>query len=94
MNFIHNKNPPIIHRDLKPQNILLDRFNQVKIADFGLSRQTKASATAMTFKLESTEIFTGTVRYMAPELYDENPQCSRATDIWAFGCILLFLFTG
>jgi serine/threonine protein kinase len=30
---------------------------------------------------------------MAPELYDEDPMCTRATDIWAFGCILIYMFS-
>lgn len=92
MSFIHNKRPPIVHRDLKPQNILLDKFNQVKIADLGLSRS--AEMVANTAQLESTEVFAGTIRYMAPELYDEQPMCHRATDVWAYGCLLLHLFTG
>jgi serine/threonine-protein kinase CTR1 len=91
MNYIHNKDPPIVHRDLKPQNILLDTFKQVKIADLGLSR--KMGNSANTMRLEDTELFAGTIRYMAPELFDEEPSCSRATDVWSFACILHQLFT-
>lgn len=93
MAFIHSKTPPIIHRDLKPQNILLDRYKQVKICDLGLSRSIAGSA-ANTLRLESTELFAGTIRYMAPEHFDDNPIISRGTDVWAFGCILSQLFTG
>lgn len=48
---------------------------------------------AHTARLEKTDIYAGTIRYMAPELYDDNPECTRATDVWAFGCLMLHLFS-
>ena len=89
---IHSKNPAIVHRDLKPQNILLDKFKQVKIGDLGLSRAIEKISN--TEKINSTRVCAGTVRYMAPELYYEEPICNKATDVWAFGCVLFHLFTG
>lgn len=91
INYIHNKRPSIIHRDIKPQNILLDKFNQVKIGDLGLSRSIEQIANSGS--LENTQVCQGTIRYMAPELYEEHPVCSPKSDVWAYGCVLYQLFS-
>ena len=91
VHYIHSKSPPIVHRDIKPQNILLDEFKQVKIADLGLSRAIEKVSN--TEKVNSTRVCAGTIRYMAPELYYEEPICYRPTDVWAYGCVLLHLFS-
>lgn len=36
MNFCHSHR--VIHRDLKPQNLLINEFGAIKLADFGLAR--------------------------------------------------------
>ena len=38
--YIHNAKL-VVHRDIKLENILLDATGQVKICDFGVSRQLK-----------------------------------------------------
>jgi len=49
-----------MHRDLKLENILLDKYQQVKITDFGWA------AAVIDNELRST--FCGTVVYLAPEM--------------------------
>ena len=75
----------IIHADLKPSNILvtsLDDFPKVKLIDFGLSRHT-----------ESMPIWGGTLAYRAPETII-GIECTPALDMWAFGCIIMQIYTG
>lgn len=76
----------IIHRDLKPANILIDRSDNLKIADFGLAR---------TFSLPvrpySQEVVT--LWYRAPEILLGSVEYSTPIDIWAIGCIFAEMAT-
>jgi hypothetical protein len=45
MHYLHGRRPhAVMHRDLKPANCLLDGSNNIKLADFGLSKLLRASA--------------------------------------------------
>lgn len=69
----------ILHRDLKPENVFLDLEQNVKLGDFGLSKQLGAATFANTY--------VGTPYYMSPELAS-GQQYDAKSDIWALGCIL------
>lgn len=68
----------ILHRDLKPENVFLDGNNNIKLGDFGLSKQIAAQA--------FTNTYVGTPYYMSPELATGGQYDSKS-DIWALGCI-------
>lgn len=77
----------VIHRDLKPSNILLGTDNQAYVADFGIAQsQLDPNAT-------ESQFLVGTRLYMAPEVQAGRP-ASHESDMWSFGAIALWLFTG
>ncbi|KAF8098312.1 hypothetical protein N665_0269s0036 [Sinapis alba] len=76
----------VLHRDVKGSNLLLDRNNNLKIADFGLStfRQRKQPLTSRVV----------TLWYRPPELLLGSTDYGVTVDLWSTGCILAELFTG
>ncbi|KTW29897.1 hypothetical protein T552_01101 [Pneumocystis carinii B80] len=80
--FLHSHK--IIHRDLKLSNILLDKNNVAKIADFGLS------TILQNFSDEEPMTLCGTPNYISPEIIAHRP-CGLASDIWSLGCIFFCL---
>jgi serine/threonine protein kinase, bacterial len=73
----------LVHRDVKPSNILLDKDDFAYLIDFGIARAADDT------RLTETGIATGTLRYMAPERFQENPSEEDArVDIYALACIL------
>ncbi len=76
----------ILHRDLKSMNILLDDRLRAKLADFGLAKVKHETSS-------QSSIAKGTVLWMAPELFDEEPKMTAASDIYSFGMVLWELVT-
>lgn len=79
------RNTGVIHCDIKPENILFsdDRFQQVKIIDFGASCEDFSSGF---FYVQSRY-------YRAPEIVI-GLEYDHAVDMWSLGCILFELITG
>ena len=77
------RNNDVIHRDTKPENILQDERGDYVISDFGLS--TKMRSTLRQASMRQNDGFSGTIAYMAPELFTSKPTAVKATDVWALG---------
>lgn len=71
----------IVHRDIKPQNIFVSDTGDYKLGDFGIARTMERSTGATK---------TGTIPYMAPEVYNSQSYGSRA-DIYSLGLVLYWL---
>ncbi|KAJ7731569.1 kinase-like domain-containing protein [Mycena maculata] len=89
--FLHKQN--VVHGDLRGSNILVDDTGHACLTDFGLTVLSDATVT-------QTNHGAGSVRWMAPETL--NPTTfglqglarTPASDIYAFGCVCLELYTG
>ncbi|KAK8839034.1 hypothetical protein M9Y10_032500 [Tritrichomonas musculus] len=87
MRYIHRHK--FMHRDLKPSNVLLSKENNVRISDFGLAKEESLET--------SQSKGVGTLRFMAPELFEESekgPVYNNKVDVYSFGITLIYIITG
>src|SRR6185436_4976862 len=76
----------ILHRDIKPANCLVRRRDgRVKLADLGIAVQQVTRA-------DKAYDSAGTLPFMAPELFDDPPRFSFASDLYALGLTLACMF--
>ena len=82
---IHNKN--IIHRDIKPENIFMNENKDIKIGDFGISKQYNPNK-----EYTNTIYKIGCIEYMSPEMKIKGIY-NEKSDMYSLGCIIYELFT-
>lgn len=78
----------IIHRDVKPQNVIVTDKGRVKLADFGIAREVKAST--VTF---SGQKVLGSVHYISPE-QAKGTIATEQSDLYSVGVCLYEMLTG
>jgi mitogen-activated protein kinase kinase kinase len=94
ISLIHSCN--CVHRDLKAENVMIDASWKVYIIDFGISKVLTPDENIKTRAK-------GTMNYLAPEIFDVTETdekglitsvITKAVDVWAFCCVISFIFSG
>ena len=85
-----------IHRDLKAENILIQNKSfKVFLIDYGISKVLNKESVLTRAK--------GTMNYLPPETFDISEintqnqivsQITLAVDVWSFGCLISYIFSG
>ncbi|XP_014778588.2 serine/threonine-protein kinase ICK [Octopus bimaculoides] len=83
LTFMHKNG--FFHRDLKPENLLCTGPDLIKIADFGLARETRSQPPYTDY--------VSTRWYRAPEVLLRATNYSSPIDMWAVGCIMAEVYT-
>jgi len=77
----------VIYRDLKPENVLLDEVGNIRLTDFGLSKENVRGHSS------GASSFCGTPEYIAPEVLKRQGH-GRAVDWWSLGALLFEMISG
>ncbi|KAE9982951.1 hypothetical protein BLS_005156 [Venturia inaequalis] len=85
VSYVHQKQ--CVHRDLKLENILLDKNGNVKLVDFGFTREYEGKSSYL-------QTWCGTVCYSAPEMLKGEKYAGEKVDVWSLGIILYALLCG
>ena len=84
LSYLHSKK--IIHRDLKAANVLITSSQNIKIADFGISKQVDTL-------MSGASSYVGSPYWMAPEVI-RGGKYTEKVDLWGVGVTTFEFLTG
>ncbi len=85
MQYLHSKK--VLHRDLAARNILVDEYDSIKIADFGLARNIRTDYYYVQQREGKMPL-----KWMSPEALSFN-RISNESDIWSYGVLMWEIYT-
>src|ERR1700685_1035210 len=77
----------VVHRDVKPGNLLRSREGEVKLADFGIAKDTEQSS------ITQVGSVLGTAAYLAPE-QARGEEAGPSADLYALGVVTYQMISG
>ena len=86
LNYTHQQG--VIHRDIKPSNIFIDKYDNVKLMDFGIAKIEESGGHTQ------TGVAMGTRVYMSPEQVRDPKRVKAATDSYSLAVTFVHLLTG
>ena len=91
--YLHAQKPTVIHCDLSPNNVLLTSQLVAKIGDLGVAKALRAGGGKQIEKKTKLTKLPGTVDFMPPETFSDDPVYNTSLDVFSFGGITLFVMT-
>ncbi|HJL47612.1 MAG TPA: serine/threonine-protein kinase, partial [Polyangiaceae bacterium LLY-WYZ-15_(1-7)] len=100
LDYAHDRG--VVHRDVTPANVMVGRFGEVYLLDWGIAKLTgdavdgrPTSSDVPDDELEVTEAGSslGTPGYMSPEQALGDTETGPTADVYSLGCILFELLT-
>ncbi|MCO1654926.1 serine/threonine-protein kinase [Pseudonocardia humida] len=76
----------VLHRDIKPDNVMVSRYGEPVLADFGIARMSGALQT-------QSGVVTATLSHAPPEVLDGHPPTARS-DLYSLASTLYTLLAG